>query len=130
MPAISFSGETSRGPFWQQILDRAKTQTCRTPRKHVIKQGDKLILYWKQRVPTNCKPIHRIGIATCVNIERRKYKEFAYDDAFAWRDGFENSVELREWFGDPEDFGEEEYDVISFVCLHETVPYRLEKESL
>ena len=117
MPAISFSGETSRGSFWQQILDRAKTQTCRTPRKRAIKQGDKLILYWKQRVPATFKPIHRIGIATCVKVERKKYKEFAYDNVFARRDGFEDSNELREWFGDAEDFGNEEYDVISFTLL-------------
>jgi len=114
MPAISFSGTTSRGPFWKQIMRGWKTQTCRKPRKNPIRKGDFLKLYWKQRVPRDKKPIHFIGYARCVAIERKKYRDFAYDDEFARRDGFRDSAELREWFGDPEIYGDEEYDVIHF----------------
>jgi len=110
---ISFSGETSQGPFWKQILDRRKTQTCRKPRKkRPIKEGDVLYLYWKVRVPKVFKPIHLILKTTCVKVERKKkYSEFAFDDAFARRDGFRDSKELREWFGEDWEH-EEEYDVI------------------
>lgn len=114
MPAISFSGTTLRGPFWKLILQGEKTQTCRQPRKRPIKQGDKLKLYWKQRVPIKSKPIHLIGEATCISVKRMRYKEFAFDDEFARRDGFRDHYELQCWFGFPEKHGEEEYDVIEF----------------
>ena len=117
MPAISFSGTTSRGPFWKQIMRGWKTQTCRKPRKNPICAGTILKLYWKQRVPKDKKPIHFIGYAECVNVERMKYRDFAYDDEFARRDGFRDSAELREWFGDPEIYGDNEYDVIRFHFL-------------
>lgn len=73
-------------------------------------------LYWKQRVPLDKKPIHLIGEAIITKVEKKKCKEFAYDDDFARRDGFRDSAELREWFGDPKytGRGEEEYDVITF----------------
>lgn len=116
MPALSFSGTTSRGPFWELILKAAKTQTCRIPRKNPIKKGDKLKLYWKQRVPADKKPIHLIGFSMCTNVEkRRRYKDFAFDGAFARRDGFRDSLELQEWFGSPLEWGDEEYDVIHFA---------------
>jgi len=114
VPLISFSGETSEGPFWKQILEGRKTQTCRKPRKHPIKNGDVLYLYWKCRQSKDKKPIHFIGKAICTNVERKRYREFAWDYDFARRDGFSDPLELQEWFGDPEEYGEEEYDVISF----------------
>jgi len=117
VPAISFSGVTVRGPFWQQILEGLKTLTCRKPRKRPIREGDILMLYWRQRVPKDKKPIHFIGYAKCVKIERKKYREFAFDDDFARRDGFLNSAELRRWFGDPRVYGDEEYDVIHFKLI-------------
>jgi len=117
MPAVSFSGATSRGPFWQQILLGLKSQTCRKPRKRPIREGDLLKLYWKQRIPKDKKPIHFIGYAKCIKVERKKYREFAYDDEFARRDGFKDSAELREWFGDPEICRDEEYEVICFKFL-------------
>lgn len=114
MPMISFSGETSQGPFWKQILEGHKTQTCRAPRKRPIRERDNLLLYWKVRVRKDMKPIHYIGGAICTKVERKRYIEFAYDDDFARRDGFKNSAELREWFGTPSD---EEYDVITFRLI-------------
>lgn len=131
MPAISFSGTTSRGPFYVLILKREKTQTCRKPRKRPIKKGDKLVLYWKQRVsmkPPNFKPIHKIAVATCVDVERKKYREFAFDDDFARRDGFKDAEEMQEWFGDPLEYADEEYDVIHFVLPY--IPPRREDESM
>lgn len=115
MPMLSFSGESYEGPFWKQILEGRKIQTCRKPRKHPIRQGDVLFLYWKVRMPKARKEIHYIGKATCVKVERKKYREFAFDDEFARRDGFHESRELREWFGDPEKNGDDEYDVITFA---------------
>jgi len=117
MPLISFSGETSEGPFWKQIRERKKTQTCRRPRKRPIKQGDTLYLYWKVRMRKSIKPIHFIGKAICVKVERRRYAEFAYDDEFARRDGFHDGEELRKWFGDPCNACMQEYDVIHFKLI-------------
>jgi len=121
MPALSFSGEPKRGPFYTQIFRHEKTQTCRKPRARPIKVGDNLSLYWKQRQPKAEKPIHLIGYAKCVGIERLRYIDFAFDDAFARRDGFIDSAELREWFDDSSIYGYQEYDVISFR-LHFSTP--------
>jgi len=65
MPALSFSGTPSRGPFWKLVQAGEKTITTRKPRKNPIKEGDTLYLYWKQRIAANKKPIHKIGHATC-----------------------------------------------------------------
>jgi len=115
MPLLSFSGETFEGPFWKQILNGKKIQTCRKPRKHPIKPSDTLFLYWKVRMPKAKKEIHFIGKAICTKVERKKYSAFAFDDKFASRDGFHDSRELRDWFGDPVIYGDEEYDVITFA---------------
>jgi len=127
MPALSFSGTTSQGAFWQQILEGKKTQTCRQPRKRPIKQGDKLKLYWKQRVPKSKKPIHLIGVAVCVKVERLKYLEFFDDDKFARRDGFRDADEMHDWFGDVWLNGDMEYDVIHFRLIEKLDPEELAK---
>ena len=117
MPAISFSGITSRGPFWRLILNGEKSQTCRKPRKNPLKQRDRLTLYWKQRIPKSEKPIHLIAEAVCTKVERKRYSEFAFDDDFARRDGFKDHFEMQEWFGDPLKIADEEYDIIHFkIC--------------
>ncbi|MHA1262896.1 MAG: DNA methyltransferase [Candidatus Freyarchaeota archaeon] len=85
MPLISFSGETSQGPFWKQILLGRKTQTCRKPRKRPVKKGDALYLYWKCRQPKDKKPVHFIGKAVCTGVERKRYREFAWDYDFNCR---------------------------------------------
>lgn len=104
-----------------------KTQTCREPRKRPLTTG-LVTLYWKQRTPENLKPVHLIGYAVITSIERKKYSEFAFDDAFAHRDGFKDSSELREWFGDPGTIGGDEYDVITFKFLEERKGYSLGKK--
>ena len=99
MPAISFSGTTLRGAFWKLVITNQKRQTVRKPRKKPIKVGDKVTLYWKQRVPKNKKPVHKLGVATVIEVLPYKYSEFAEDSNFAWNDGFVSSSELQEWFG-------------------------------
>lgn len=121
IPALSFSGVTSLGPFWLLIRKEIKTQTCRMPRKKPIKKGDILFLYWRQRQSKKLKAErgepHKIGVAKCVKVERMKYRDFAFNSDFARRDGFASSIELRQWFGNPEFFGDEEYDVIHFQMI-------------
>ena len=114
MPAISFSGETSRGTFYDLILKEEKTQTCRKPRKRPIQKGDTLILYWKQRIPADKKPIHKIAEAHCTSVTRMQYGDFCFDEGFARMDGFKDSLEMQEWFGEPLECWRDEYDVIEF----------------
>ncbi len=114
MPLLSFSGTTKVGTFYQLILNRTKTQTCRLPRKRPIKKGDRLFMYWKVRVPKHKKPIHFICEKKCSTITTLRYKDFAFNNVFARRDGFVDCNELQEWFGEPYTYGEEIYDVIEF----------------
>ena len=115
MPALSFSGEPERGPFWKLIISGEKEQTVRKPRKRPIKEGDLLKLYWKQRVPQDQKPIHYIGSAICTQIETLPKYAFMHSEAFARKDGFEDEGELLDWFG--EDKEEEEFNVIHFRLI-------------
>jgi hypothetical protein len=115
---ISFSGETSQGPFWKQIQEGMKTQTVRRPRKRPICEGDTLQLYWKVRVPKDKKPIHLIHTAVCTQVRRLTYIDFAFDDTFATRDGFRDHRELQEWFGNLFHHPRREYDVIEWRLLH------------
>lgn len=70
-PAISFSGETSRGPFFKLILSGEKVLTTRYPRlRGRIEAGDVANLYWKQRTPAKDKPIHLIGEAYILHVSR------------------------------------------------------------
>jgi len=117
MPMISFSGETSQGPFWRQILKGIKVQTCRRPRKYPIHEGDILQLYWKVRLRKDKKPIHFIGQARCIKVERKRYANFAFNDEFAKRDGFRDAEEMQEWFGNPLVYADDEMDVIHFKLL-------------
>lgn len=98
MPAISFSGTTSRGPFYDLILKKEKCQTCREPRKRPIRVGPFLRLYWLQRVPRNKKPIHLIASAQCIEVKRIRLIDVWNDEAFAKADGFGSLEEFRDWF--------------------------------
>jgi hypothetical protein len=95
MPTLSFSGTTSRGPFWL-TLGQHKHTTIRKPRKHTLHVGDDVHLYWKQRVPIRQKITHFIGYARIAKIERVLFKDIAFDDAIAQRDGYQNATELRQ----------------------------------
>lgn len=70
-PAISFSGESSRGKFYELILRGEKFLTTRYPRvRGQIQAGDVANLYWKQRTPIKDKPIHLIGKAHILHVFR------------------------------------------------------------
>jgi len=117
MPALSFSGVTSRGPFWDLIRKQLKDQTIRRQRKRPIKVGDRLVLYWKQRTPIRLKEVHLIAYAECIKSFKLSYRKFAYDNHIARRDGFENSAELRTWFGFPTLHDKEVFDIIRWQLL-------------
>lgn len=53
-------------------------------------------MYWKQRVPIRQKITHFIGYARIAKIERVLYKDFAFDDAVAQREGYRDAAELRQ----------------------------------
>lgn len=120
MALLSFSGEPERGPFWVQILEREKNQTVRPPRKRPIKPGEILHIYWKVRVPKDKKPVHKLGTANCLYVQRLTYADFYWDDAFAEADGFVDRKELQEWFGPPLSNFWKQYDLIMFGGLMPT----------
>lgn len=80
-----------------------------------------MILYWKQRTPKDKKPIHKIAEAVCVDVERKRYVDFAFDDDFARKDGFSDAEEMQKWFSDPLEYADEEYDVIRFQITENDV---------
>lgn len=71
MPAFSFTGTPSRGPFWKLIQTGEKTLTTRKVRKRGgPRVGQTAYLYWKQRVAKDRKPIHLIGRSTITKVMR------------------------------------------------------------
>jgi hypothetical protein len=70
-----------------KLLDGSKTQTIRRPRKHPLKVGDKLYIYWKLRTK-NCE---KLGEGIITKIVRKPFCELNEKDAVL--DGFN-------WFGD------------------------------
>jgi hypothetical protein len=102
MPAISFSSDA----FCLKILDGEKRQTIRNPRKHPIKTGDALHLFYRQRT-SECM---KLGIAKCsyvFNIWFDSYELCIDGDCrytqsqmndFAVADGFEDCYQLIEYF--------------------------------
>lgn len=99
--AISFSGETKAGPFYDQIWSGRKRQTMRKPRKDErphVKPGYAFKMYWKVRQPKQSKPVHYIGMAMCT-----KYRLIKIIDVWnllgeALSDGFLDLEEFRDWF--------------------------------
>lgn len=102
MPALSFS------VFKDKILSGEKRQTIRSVRKHPIKEGDVLYMYWKQRSQTERE---KLGEAKCVKIRQVQiFREYLiedqnkfcqikqYLDKFAIADGFDNWDEMRDFF--------------------------------
>ena len=68
----------------EKLLDGTKTQTIRKPRKHPIKVGDKLYIYWKLRT----KECQKLGEGIVTKIVRKKLYEINNEDAK--KDGFES----------------------------------------
>jgi len=96
--AVSFSGETKAGPFYEQIRTGRKTLTLWERRKDGrphVKEGNSFKLYWKMRT----KECFLIGVAECLKYEPVKIADVWYDRDFARRDGFEDLDEFRDnWF--------------------------------
>ena len=105
MPALSFSGTPKRGPFYELVQKGEKTVTTRKLRKHPIKPGDNLVLYWKQRTPIKNKPVHKIGDATCIrSLTYASMKALLLSLrvtgilSYIKQEGFDNLGELVEWW--------------------------------
>lgn len=88
MPLIGFT------VLKEKILSGEKRQTIRKARKHPIKVGDTLYLYWHLRQ----KDCELLKVACCRETFRIPYGAFCNIDSIAKRDGFKDSEELRAWF--------------------------------
>lgn len=88
MPSLGFT------LFRKKILSGEKKQTIRAVSKRVIKPGDSLFLYWHLR-RKDCELLKK---TKCVEALKVTYRDFAYNDEIARKDGFKDSKELRKWF--------------------------------
>lgn len=77
MPLLGFT------KLKEKLLDGSKTQTIRKPRKHPLKVGDKLFIYWKLRT----KECEKLGEAVITKIERKPILTITEEEAV--KDGFE-----------------------------------------
>lgn len=104
MPLLGFT------KLKDKLLDGSKTQTIRKPRKHPLKVGDKLFIYWKLRT----KSCEKLGEAVITKIMRTVFWHLTEEDAA--KDGFANRKEMREalWKMHPKTVLGTELDVISF----------------
>jgi hypothetical protein len=71
-----------------KLLNGTKTQTIRKPRKHPLKVGETVQIYWKLRTK-QCK---RLGEGTIIKIERKCIANMTNQDAVL--DGFGSLQEL------------------------------------
>ncbi|MDI6826835.1 MAG: hypothetical protein QMD36_06700 [Candidatus Aenigmarchaeota archaeon] len=88
MPILGFT------VFKNEILNGEKRQTIRKARKIPIKVGDTLYLHWKLRT----KQCELLKVVKCTEAIRLRYSDFCDDEDIARRDGFENAVQMKEWF--------------------------------
>lgn len=99
--AVSFSGNTKAGPFYDQIWTGRKRQTMRKPRgdgRVHVKPGFTFRMYWRVRTPRSKKPVHYIGTAMCTGYRLVKLVDVWNDEENAIRDGFISLEEFRDWF--------------------------------
>ena len=82
MPLLGFT------KLLDKLLDGSKTQTIRRIRKHPIKVGDKLYIYWKLRT----KQCQKLGEGIATKIVQKQFCEINDKDAVL--DGFNNLHEL------------------------------------
>lgn len=107
-PALSFSCENKK----QDLVNKKCSQTIRPKRKNPIEVGDRLYIYWKQRVSPEHKDYHKLGegrvteisdliffwnqgtekIDLVGNFPDPNYK------IMAEKDGFKNLEEMLDWF--------------------------------
>ena len=107
MAGLSFS------VFKDKIIGGSKRQTIRGIRKHPIKEGETLYMWWKQRSPER----EKLGEAKCISVKLIRldddsvrildpenlcnttvYSTKEKLDRFAVSDGFNNWQELVEFF--------------------------------
>lgn len=86
MPLLGFTKLKAK------LLDGTKTQTIRKPRKHPLKVGDKLFIYWKLRT----KECEKLGEAIITKIVRKTLEYITNEDAV--KDGFSDIVEFMDVF--------------------------------
>ena len=103
--------------FKDKILNGDKRQTIRKLRKHPIKVGDKLYLYWHLRqkdceklLETVCTEVFIIQISSEYWIGRQRIRiiklvdgvwnpmSYKEQNEIATEDGFHNDVEMLSWF--------------------------------
>lgn len=78
----------------EKILSGEKRQTIRKARKHPIKVGDTLYLYWHLRR----KDCELLKVAKCIETFRQPWAMIAGRYTIAIPDGFKSPEEMREWF--------------------------------
>jgi len=103
--------------FKEKLLNGTKTQTIRKPRKHPIKVGDILHIYWKLRT----KQCQKLGEAIVTKVVRKKLWEITNEDAV--KDGFQNLQEFDEKFHaemHPHASMQDEFNIISFDWIKRT----------
>ena len=86
MPLLGFT------KLLDKLLDGTKTQTIRKPRKHPLKIGEKLYIYWKLRT----KECRKLGEAKITKIERKQFRYISEGDAM--RDGFPRLIDFQRAF--------------------------------
>lgn len=94
-----------------KLLDGSKTQTIRKPRKHPIKEGDKLFIYFGLRT----KQCEKLGEGIVTKVVRKRLFEINNTDAVL--DGFRGVDEFDEVFCDelhPHASMDEEFDIITW----------------
>jgi len=85
MPMLAFT------KFRDKLLSGEKTQTIRLHRKHPIKLGEILYIYWRLRT----KQCEKLFEAHCTSMDTHPFREIAYDETIARLDGFKDSEEMR-----------------------------------
>jgi len=111
MPLIGFT------VFKEKVLNGTKRQTVRKLRKHPIKVGDTLYLYWKLRTKecakllvTKCTEHFLVNIFSEYWVGRQRIRITKFENSewipmsyketldIAIRDGFKDDVEMLTWF--------------------------------
>lgn len=104
MPLLGFT------KLKEKLLDGSKTQTVRKPRKHPIRVGDRLFIYWKLRT----KECEKLGEGIVTKVVRKSLEKMTNEDAIT--DGFLDIVDFMDEFTKmhPTAFMEDEFDIITW----------------
>ena len=113
MPALSFSCRNKK----QALINKECSQTIRPKRKNPnFRVGDRLYIYWKQRVPEEKKDVHKIGEGIVTQVDSIRFTPTRAMGSFveplsvlAKKDGFESKREMWAWF--EKRYSSELYDI-------------------